>query len=64
MWKTDDFTLWFDAGTVVNLRIEAENWNDQVPQPRKKNDGAEDKEEKTIERKVPYSIEVWDPLLD
>ncbi|KIW56475.1 DNA-directed RNA polymerase [Exophiala xenobiotica] len=50
VWKTEESELWFDEGTVVNLRIEAEKWHDQAPK------GPADAE-KDGERKVPYAIE-------
>jgi DNA-directed RNA polymerase III subunit RPC8 len=57
VWKTEESELWFDEGTVVNLRIEAEKWHDQAPK------GPADPE-KEGERKVPYAIEVGDSWED
>lgn len=54
VWKTEESELWFDEGTVVNLRIEAEKWQDQAPQ----GPTADSEAEKEIERHLPYSIEV------
>jgi DNA-directed RNA polymerase subunit E'/Rpb7 len=53
VWRTEESELWFDEGTVVNLRIEAEKWHDQAP----KDPNVADTEG---ERKVPYAIEVGD----
>lgn len=63
MWRTDESELWFDIGTVVNLRIEAEKWVDQAPKAPTKNGGATGSGtgsggEVVPERAVPYSIEV------
>ncbi|KAK4943974.1 DNA-directed RNA polymerase III complex subunit Rpc25 [Elasticomyces elasticus] len=54
VWRTEESELWFDEGTVVNLRVEAEKWHDQAPKgPAETAEaGAE------AERKVPYAIEV------
>lgn len=30
MWKTEETDLWFDPGTVVNVRIEQEKWQDKA----------------------------------
>ncbi|KAJ9628297.1 DNA-directed RNA polymerase III complex subunit Rpc25 [Knufia peltigerae] len=51
VWRTEESELWFDEGTVVNLRIEAEKWHDQAPK-------GPNEVEKEGERKVPYAIEV------
>ncbi|KAK5022000.1 DNA-directed RNA polymerase III complex subunit Rpc25 [Exophiala sideris] len=53
VWRTEESELWFDEGTVVNLRVEAEKWHDQAPKgPAETAEaGAE------AERKVPYAIE-------
>ena len=55
VWRTEESELWFDEGTVVNLRVEAEKWHDQAPKgPAETAEaGAE------AERKVPYAIEVF-----
>jgi RNA polymerase III subunit Rpc25 len=31
VWKSEEADLWFDPGTVVNIRIEHETWMDRAP---------------------------------
>ncbi|KAK5046548.1 hypothetical protein LTR84_008351 [Exophiala bonariae] len=58
VWRTEESELWFDIGTVVNLRIEAEKWVDQAPKAPIKSGGAAGAAgEAVLERAVPYSIE-------
>lgn len=66
MWRTEESELWFDIGTVVNLRVEAEKWVDQAPKAPTKNNSstaaaaaaAAAANNAAQERAVPYSIEV------
>lgn len=30
VWKSDEADLWFDPGTVVNIRVEQEKWQDKA----------------------------------
>ncbi|EXJ78199.1 hypothetical protein A1O3_09360 [Capronia epimyces CBS 606.96] len=53
VWKTDESELWFDQGTVVNMRVEAEKWHDQAP----KGPSANGEADKQTERQVPYAVE-------
>ena len=59
VWKTEESELWFDIGTVVNVRVEAEKWQDQAPKPPSKTASAE----AAPERAVPYAIEVFQAIL-
>ena len=34
VWKSEEATVWFDPGTVVNIRIEQEDWQDRAPGAR------------------------------
>lgn len=64
MWRTEESELWFDIGTVVNLRVEAEKWVDQAPKaPVKTNSSSAAAAAAAVsnaaqERAVPFSIEV------
>jgi len=53
VWRTEESELWFDEGTVVNLRIEAEKWVDLAAKGPNMNGEAELEQQ----RPVPYSIE-------
>ncbi|KIX01646.1 DNA-directed RNA polymerase [Rhinocladiella mackenziei CBS 650.93] len=53
VWRTEESELWFDEGTIVNLRIEAEKWQDQGP----KGPITDSETETENECQVPYSIE-------
>ncbi|KAI1617533.1 DNA-directed RNA polymerase III subunit C25 [Exophiala viscosa] len=53
VWRTGESELWFDQGTVVNLRVEAEKWHDQAPKGPAETAEAGNEGE----RKVPYAIE-------
>lgn len=59
VWKTEESELWFDEGTVVNLRVESEKWNDQAPAAPTMNKDGEAEVEAGQEHLVPYSIQVW-----
>lgn len=50
MWKNEDSSLWFDDGTVVNVRVESEDWQDQA--------GRGPPVDSEARNSVPYSIEV------
>lgn len=51
IWENEDgSTFYFDVGEIVRLRVEMEEWHDQIPNAPDLGDGA------TSERKPPYSI--------
>ena len=54
VWKSEEADVWFDPGTVVNIRIEQENWQDRAPGARTVNGDA------PLDSKphVPYSLTV------
>ena len=54
VWKSEEADLWFDPGTVVNVRIEQEHWQDQAPGARTASGDV------TLESQphVPYSLTV------
>ncbi|KEF63737.1 DNA-directed RNA polymerase III subunit RPC8 [Exophiala aquamarina CBS 119918] len=54
LWRTEESELWFDIGTVVNVRVESEKWQDQAPKAPTKSAGGD----AVQERAVPFSIEV------
>lgn len=54
VWRTEESELWFDLGTVVNVRVESEKWQDQAPKAPSKSAGSD----AVQERAVPFSIEV------
>jgi DNA-directed RNA polymerase subunit E'/Rpb7 len=60
VWRTEESEVWFDIGTVVNLRVEAEKWVDQAPKAPSKNNSAAAVAgvDAAQERAMPYSIEV------
>ena len=53
MWKNEDSALWFDDGTVVNVRVENEIWHDDASQ-----NARDDAMAREISKNVHYSIEV------
>ena len=51
IWDSEDgSSFYFDVGEVVRLRVEMEEWHDQIPNAPDLGDAS------TIERKPPYSI--------
>lgn len=51
IWDSEDgSSFYFDVGEVVRLRVEMEEWHDQIPNAPDIGDAA------TTERKPPYSI--------
>lgn len=51
IWENDEGSeFFFDVGEVVRFRIEAEEWNDQIPNAPELGD------ETPTDRKPPYSI--------
>lgn len=58
IWDSEDgSSFYFDVGEIVRLRVEMEEWHDQIPNAPDPGDGS------TTERKPPYSIIVGIPLL-
>ncbi len=54
VWKSEEADVWFDPGTVVNIRIEQEHWQDRAPGAQAVNgDAALDSQPH-----VPYSLTV------
>jgi DNA-directed RNA polymerase subunit E'/Rpb7 len=53
VWENEEGnTFYFDIGEIVRLRVEMEEWHDQIP-------NAPDQQDVTVsERKPPYSIMV------
>lgn len=51
IWDSEDgSSFYFDVGEIVRLRVEMEEWHDQIPNAPDLGDGS------TTERKPPYSI--------
>lgn len=58
IWDSEDgSSFYFDVGEIVRLRVEMEEWHDQIPNAPDPGDGS------TTERKPPYSIIVGVPFL-
>ena len=54
VWKSEEADVWFDPGTVVNIRIEQEHWQDRAPGARSVNEDAV----LDSQPHVPYSLTV------
>ncbi|KIW22966.1 DNA-directed RNA polymerase [Cladophialophora immunda] len=57
VWETEGDPIYLDEGTIVNIRVEAEKWNDQAPTPPKIRKPGEPEPDPVVEHRVPYSIE-------
>ena len=54
VWKSEEADVWFDPGTVVNVRIEQEHWQDRAPGAHAVNGDAIPE----AQLHVPYSLTV------
>lgn len=54
VWESDGGDVYFDIGEIVRLRVEDEEWHDQIPNAPEQADGT------TLlsDRKPPYTITV------
>ncbi|OAP63726.1 DNA-directed RNA polymerase [Fonsecaea erecta] len=57
VWETEGDPIYLDEGTIVNVRVEAEKWNDQAPAPPKIRKPGDPEPDPVVEHRVPYSIE-------